>query len=209
MSEEHVHSSIEEAGGAATGFTGTIENWNADAEARFADTLMEVGKFVQGESGCLLGHIKAAVFKDDGNGLTLNLIDMDNGVEHHGTLARNDLVKFNFMCAVLDVDEDELQHFMLHAIDDSGLDYHIDIESLRHHHEHHHHDEECTCGHHHHHDESCPCHGHEHEHHHHHDESECTCGHHDHHDEDCPCHEHEHEHEHHHDGGCCHHHHDE
>ena len=79
-------------------------------------------------------------------------IDMDNGVEHHGTLARCDSVRFNFMCAVLDVEEMELQHRMIHAIDDSGMDYHIDKESLKHHH--HDHDHE---------------HGHEdHEHHHHH-----------------------------------------
>ena len=90
---EHEKTSLEEAGGVATGFTGTVENWNADAEARMADVLMAVGKYVQGESGCLLGHIKAAVYLEDGSGITLNLIDMDNGVEHHGTLARSDLVR--------------------------------------------------------------------------------------------------------------------
>ncbi len=235
MSEDHEWSSMDEAGGVAAGFIGTIENWNADAEARMADVLMTIGRYVQGESGCLLGHIKAAVYLEDGKGITLNLIDMDNGVEHHGTLGRSDLVKFNFMCAVLDVDEHELTHEMIHAIDDSGLDYHIDKESLEHHHDHHHHDHE---EHEHHHDDD------EHEHHdhdheggcchchplaemidengklrpdHHHDhDHDGHCCHHDHdhdHDGHCGCHhhdddEHEHHHDHDHEGHCCHHHHD-
>ena len=225
---EHEKTSLEEAGGVAAGFTGTIDNWNADAEARMADTLMAVGRFVQGESGCLLGHIKAAVFVDDGKGLTLNLIDMDNGVEHHGTLSRQDSVKFNFMCAVLDVDENELTHTMIHAIDDSGLDYHIDKESLPHHHHHDHDHEEGEEHehHHHHHEDGEECHCHEHHHHDDDDDDEegecvCSCGHHhkdwseilddngklreDHHHHHEHDHDHDHEHEH---GHCCHHHHD-
>lgn len=181
MTDEHDHEheehedTIHEAGGAAAGFTGKIYNFNTDAEMKLADALMAVGKYVQGESGCLLGHIKAAVYKEDGTGITLNLIDMDNGVEHHGTLERQDEVKFNFMCAVLDVDEHELTHVMLHAIDDSGLDYAIDPESLKHHHHHHHHDGEE---------------GEEHEHHHH-DDDHCECEDDDDDDDDhCECHHH-------------------
>ena len=182
---------MKEAGGCAAGFRGKFYNFNADAEARLADALMAVGKFVQGESGCLLGHIKAAVVNEKGEGITLNLIDMDNGVEHHGALPRSDVVTFDFMCAVLDVDEDELTHKMLHAIDDSGIDYFIDKESLGHSH---HHEEECD-------DPECDCHKHE-------DGKECD-------DPDCECHHH-HEHHHHvHEDGkecddpdCeCHHHH--
>ena len=201
---DHEHTSIEEAGGCAAGFTGTIENFNSDAEMRLADALMAVGKYVQGESGCLLGHIKAAVYTEEGSGLTLNLIDMDNGVEHHGTLPRADHVKFNFMCAVLDVDEHELTHEMMHAIDDSGLDYKIDPESLHHHH-HHDDDDDDECEvdeeghHHHHHDGECHCHDHHHDD----DEEECHCHHHHHHDDDdeeeCHCHDH-----HHHEDGECH-----
>lgn len=172
MSEDHEWSSLDEAGGVAAGFTGTIENWNADSEARMADTLMAVGRYVQGESGCLLGHIKAAVYLEDGSGLTLNLIDMDNGVEHHGTLEPQEKVKFSFMCAVLDVDEHDLKHTMFHAIDDTGLDYELDehVECHCHDHDHHHH----------HHDGECHCHDHEHGHHHHR------------HGEECHCHDHEH-----------------
>ncbi len=213
---EHERTSIEEAGGCAAGFTGTIENFNTDAEMKLADALMAVGRYVQGESGSLLGHIKAAVYTEDGKGITLNLIDMDNGVEHHGTMPRADRVKFNFMCAVLDVDEHELTHEMMHAIDDSGLDYKIDPESLHHHdhdgcdvdgegHHHHHHDHdgdgECHCHEHgHHHGEGGECHCHDHEHHHgrrshdYDEDGECQCHHHDHHhhdhddgDDDCGC----------------------
>ena len=216
---------MKEAGGCAAGFTGRFFNFNSDAEQRLAEALMTVGKFVQGESGCLLGHIKAAVYVEGGEGITLNLIDMDNGVEHHGTMNRADEVKFNFMCAVLDVDEHELTHEMLHAIDDSGLDYAIDKESLEHHHHHEHEDgKECD-------DPDCDCHKHHHKH-----GEECTCGHHHHDGEECDdpnceCHHHhhsladlidengrlradhhhDHEHEHHHEHGegcCCGHHHE-
>ena len=181
--------SMKEAGGCAAGFRGKFFNFNADAEARLADALMAVGKYVQGESGCLLGHIKAAVVNEKGEGITLNLIDMDNGVEHHGTLPRCDVVTFDFMCAVLDVDEHELTHKMLHAIDDSGIDYFIDKESLEH--KHHHDHKECD-------DPDCDCHKHVHEdgkecddpdcecHHHHHPDGECD-------DPDCDCHKHVHE----------------
>lgn len=201
----HEENSIKEAGGCAAGFTGRFFNFNADAEARLADALMTVGKYVQGESGCLLGHIKAAVYVGDGKGITLNLIDMDNGVEHHGSLPRCDEVSFNFMCAVLDVDEYDLTHKMLHAIDDSGIDYSIDKESLGHHHDHDHGEGECD-------DPNCGCHHHDlasmidekghfsHEHHHHHghgEECHCHC-----HDDDGDRHEHG-------EGECCcHRHHD-
>lgn len=182
--------SIKEAGGCAAGFRGKFYNFNADAEAKLDGALMTVGKFVQGESGCLLGHIKAAVVNDKGEGITLNLIDMDNGVEHHGTIPRADEVTFDFMCAVLDVDEEELTHEMLHAIDDSGIDYFIDKESLEHHHHHDHEDgEECD-------DPDYDCHKHkegeehehEHEHHHHHHEDGEECD-----DPDCECHHHHHD----------------
>ncbi|MCQ2079597.1 MAG: hydrogenase nickel incorporation protein HypA [archaeon] len=234
----HEENSIKEAGGCAAGFTGRFFNFNADAEARLAEALFTVGKFVQGESGCLLGHIKAAVVNKDGVGITLNLIDMDNGVEHHGTMPRCDEAEFNFMCAVLDVDEYELTHKMLHAIDDSGIDYFINKESLEHHHHHHDHEHgECD-------DPNCECHKHEHgecddpecscHHHHHHgegecDDPECECHkhdlasmidenghfhhhhHHDHEHGECHCHDHDHEHHHHHEEGgcCCGHHHDD
>jgi len=143
----HEQTSIEQAGGCAVGLTGRITCWNADAEARFANALMRVGEWVQAESGCLLGHIKAAITLDDGSGITLNLTDIDNGVEHHGVLEPQEKVNFTFMCAVLDVDEHELKHRMYHAVDDTGLDYELDEHVECHCHEHHHdHDHGC-CGH--------------------------------------------------------------
>ncbi len=159
MSHEHEHhheqTSLEMAGGCAVGFTGTINGYNADAEARFSKALLETGKWVTKESGVLLGHIKAAIVKEDGSGITLNLTDLENGVEHHGTLSPQDKVKFSFMSAVLDVDEHELKHVMWHAIEDTGLDYELDEPVCHcHDHDHHHHDDECCHGHHH---ERCCC----------------------------------------------------
>lgn len=174
---EHEKTSIEEAGGCAVGLKGTLNGFNADAEARFSKALMQVGQWVQDQTGFLLGHIKAAIVLDDGSGITLNLTDLENGVEKHGQLDPQEKVNFTFMCAVLDVDEHELKHRMYHAIDDTGLDYELDEHVECHCHDHDHH------------------HDHDHEHHHH--DGECECGHEHHHD-----HDHEHEHEHHHDGEC-------
>ena len=198
MSEKE-QTSLEIAGGCAVGFTGSISCYNADAEARFSKALLDVGKWVVAESGTLLGHIKAAIVKEDGSGITLNLTDLENGVEHHGRLEPQEKVNFSFMCAVLDVDEHELKHAMWHAMEDTGLDYTLDEAPCHcHDHDHHHHHdgEECCCHdhehehHHHHHDDDdeCCCHDHEHEHHHHHDGEECGChGHHHGHDCHCPC----------------------
>ncbi len=157
MSDETT--SIEQAGGCAVGMTGKINCYNADAEARFCKALVQVGRWVESEAGCLLGHIKAAIVLDDGSGITLNLTDLESGVERHGTLEPHEKVNFSFMCAVLDVDEHELKHRMFHAIDDSGIDYELD--------------EHVEC--------NCHCHDHEHGHHHHHDDGhdhghgECHC----------------------------------
>lgn len=196
--EEHEHTSLEVAGGCAEGLQGTITGWNADAEARMSKALMTIGQWVTKESGCLLGHIKAAIVDENGNGITLNLTDIENGVERHGELEPMEKVRFAFMCAVLDVDEHELRHRMFHAIDDTGLDYELDehVECHCHDHDHEHH-------HHHDHEDGCCGHDHEHEHHH---EHGCGCGHHHHdhdheHDDHCGCgHEHHHDHE---DGCCC------
>ena len=175
---EHEPTSIEQAGGCAVGLSGTITGFNADAEARFAKALMQVGQWVTDESGCLLGHIKAAIVKEDGSGITLNLTDIKNGVEHHGTMDPQEKVHFTFMCAVLDVDEHELKHRMYHAIDDTGLDYELEEHVECHCHDHHH-DHDHDHEHHHHHDGECHCHDHDHEHHHddghHHEHGECHC----------------------------------
>ena len=195
MSEHHDHekTSIEEAGGCAVGLTGKINCFNADAEARFAKALLTIGEWVQKESGCLLGHIKAAITLDDGSGITLNLTDLENGVEHHGTLEPQEKVNFTFMCAVLDVDEGELRHRMYHAIDDSGLDYELDehVECHCHDHDHHHHDHDHDHDHgheHHHHHDGEECHCHDHEHHHHDHDHDHDDGHgHEHHDGECHC----------------------
>ncbi len=160
--DHHEPTSPEQAGGCAVSLSGTITGYNADAEAKFADALLKVGLWVTEESGCLLGHIKAAVVKEDRSGITLNLTDVGNGVEHHGTLEPQEKVSFTFMCAVLDVEEHELRHRMYHAIDDTGLDYKLEeyVECHCYDHKHHHHD-----------GEGC----HDHDEGHHHEDGECRC----------------------------------
>ncbi|MDR1405544.1 MAG: hydrogenase nickel incorporation protein HypA [Candidatus Methanoplasma sp.] len=127
--------SIEEAGGVAVGLTGHIHGYNADVAARFSDAILTTGKWVESESGSLLGHIKAAVCGSEGNGITLNLTDTDNGVEMHGSLSPCEKADFTFMSAVLDVDSHDLEHVMIEALEESGIDYHL----IEHHHDHHDH----------------------------------------------------------------------
>ena len=176
--------SAEMAGGQAVGFNGEMHGFNADAEARLADALMDVGRWVEKEAGALMGHIKMAVVSDDGS-VTMSLTDLKEGVMYHGRLRPCRNAEFSFMAAVLDVDGDELAHIAMHALEDSGVDMHIEGHSRHHHH----HDGECSYGHHHEHGEKCSC-GHHHEHHHH--DDECSCGHH-HHDDDCGCGHHHHD----------------
>ena len=190
--------SVEEAHGAAVGFSGHIHGFNADVEFRLAEIIMKVGKWVEQESGMFLGHIKMALSCGD-EGINLNLTDLDEGVLHHNTMMPKKKVDFHFMAAVTDVDAHELEHVMMHAIEDSGVDFCIEDQSATHHHDHdHEHGEDCDCG----------CHDHEHHHHHHEHGEDCDCGCHDHdhehhhehkhhheHDEDCKCGCHDHKHE--------------
>lgn len=127
-------SSIEEAGGVAVGLTGHIHGYNADVAARFSKVLLTTGKWVEKEAGSLLGHIKAAIYTSDGKGITLNLTSVETGVEQHGTLSPQKSVNFNFMSAVVDVDSHKLEHVMMDALEDSGIDYHLD--NHHHHHDH-------------------------------------------------------------------------
>ncbi len=166
--ENEERSSIEEAGGVAVGLKGHIHGYNADVAARFSNALLTTGKWVEKESGSLLGHIKAAIYDSEGKGFTLNLTDVSAGVEQHGTMPPQEKVNFNFMSAVVDVDPHMLEHVMMDALEDSGIDYHL--EGGHHHehgHGHHHHDEEC---------EHCRDHDHDHSHdRHHHDEDGKVC----------------------------------
>ncbi len=178
MSEEF--NSAELANGQAVGINGTINGYNADVETRMAHVLEDVGRWVEDRSGVLMGHIKAAV-TDGKNTVTMNLTDLQEGVMFHGILRPCRKAEFSFMAAVLDVDKHQLEHKVLHSLEDSGIN--MELEEHHHHHEHGH---DCKCG----------CHDHKHEHH----DHDCGCGHHHHHDE-------EHHHKHGHDCECGHHHH--
>jgi len=134
---EHEVNTIEEAGGVAVGLTGHIHDFDDNVASLFSNAMFATGQWVEDKSGPLLGHIKAAIYDDDGRGITFNLTNMDNGVEQHGTLAPQEEVNFNFMSAVIDVDYEELEHFMENALKDSGIDF--VLEEHHHDHDHHHH----------------------------------------------------------------------
>lgn len=162
--------SAELAGGNAVGVNGKIRGFNADVEARLADVLLSVGKWVEKEAGALMGHIKLAVTNGTQT-VTMNLTDLSEGVLYHGKVRPSPDVDFTFMAAVLDVDGHELEHKVYHALEDSGINMHLENH-------HHHHDGECSCGHdhHHHHHEHDHDHHHDHHEHDHHHGSDCKCG---------------------------------
>lgn len=168
--------SAELAGGVSAGFTGHIHGFNADAEARLDELMMKVGRWVESEAGYLMGHIKMAITVN-GEGITLNLTDLSIGVEHHNRLKPSKEAEFHFMAAVVDVDEGDLEHTMVHAMEDSGVYFDIDdhVCACGHDHKHEHNHEHCSCkGDHHHHDHDHEHHDHDHEHHHEHGEH-CHC----------------------------------
>ena len=144
--------SAEMAGGTAVGFKGRIRGFNADAERRLGDMLMAIGRWAESETGAMIGHIKMSVSTDTG-GITLNLTDLSEGVLHHGTLRPTREAEFHIMAALTDVDRSELEHEIMHAMDDSGvfLDFdhrgHSHDHTHDHNHDHEHvHDENCGCG---------------------------------------------------------------
>lgn len=142
--------SADMAGGTAAGFKGTIRGFNADAERRLDAMLMAVGRWAEAESGAMIGHIKMSVSSDRG-GITLNLTDMSEGVMHRGSLRPTREAEFHFMAALTDVDKHELEHEMMHAMEDSGVFLEFEGHSHRHHGEggherHHEHDGSCKCG---------------------------------------------------------------
>ena len=168
-----METSAQEVGGVSAGFTGHIRGFNADAEARLDAMMMQVGRWVESEAGYLMGHIKMSVTVD-GKGITLNLTDLSTGVQHHDRLKPSREAVFNFMAAVVDVDEGELEHTMVHAMEDSGVYFDID-------------EHVCACGHDHSHEhehDHCHCHDHDNEHHQHHE-------HHHEHGDHCHCHDEE------------------
>lgn len=153
-SHEHEENSMEEAGGIGVGFSGFITGFNADAQARMVNALYEIGKWVDEKSGMFLGHIKCAIYLEDGTGVTLNLTDIESGLDIHGTLEPTEKVGFNILCAVLDVDKTELEHTVIHILEDTFLD----IELINGH-SHKHHDHKCSEG-----QEHCDHPGHHHDH---------------------------------------------
>ncbi len=144
--------SMEMAGGTAVGFKGKVRGFNADAERRLRDMLTAIGKWAESESGMMTGHIKMSVSTDKG-GITLNLTDMSEGVLIQGSLRPTPEAEFHIMAALTDVEKDDLEHEMLHAMEDSGvfLEFehrgHCHDHDHRHDHDHDHvHDEGCGCG---------------------------------------------------------------
>ncbi|MPN32027.1 hypothetical protein SDC9_179503 [bioreactor metagenome] len=74
---------------------------------------------------------------------------MSEGVLHHGSLRPTREAEFHIMAALTDVDRSELEHEMMHAMDDSGVFLEFDHRGHSHDHSHDHehvHGDDCGCG---------------------------------------------------------------
>lgn len=152
-----MRTSAEMAGGTAVGFKGKVRGFNADAERRLKDMLTAIGKWAESESGMMTGHIKMSVSTDKG-GITLNLTDMSEGVLIQGNLRPTPEAEFHIMAALTDVEKGDLEHKMVHAMEDSGV--FLEFDHCGHSHDHnHHHDHDHDHSHNHNHDEECGCEG--------------------------------------------------
>jgi hypothetical protein len=125
--------SAEKAGGTAAGIKGKVYGFNADTQCCLKQAMLEIGNWVNGKAGTLLGHIKMSVTVN-GFGMTMNLTDLDEGVLCQGELDPCPEADFNFMAAVLDVDHEELEHMMIHALEDCGADVKAEVDHDHHHH---------------------------------------------------------------------------
>lgn len=149
---EFDENSMDYTDGVTVKIKGYITNFNADAQARLSNALVEIAKWVNEESGRFTGYIKCGIYLEDGAGVTLDLTNLENGVEIQGVLEPTEKVGFKIVFAIPKIDKHELEHEIMHALEDSFLD--IELTEGGHSHSH---DNDC-----------CGCGGHHHKHHHHH-----------------------------------------
>jgi len=104
-----------DSGGTAHGLNAFIEPTTSSTLNSLDAAMVEVGKWIRSQAGYLLGHVKVAVTTSEGT-VTLNLTDLETGVEYHGSLQEGIRADIRFMAAVLDVDHGELAERMRDAL---------------------------------------------------------------------------------------------
>ena len=85
------------------------------------DVMTEVAKWVKKSSGSFLGHVKMAVITGEFGAATLNLTDLNEGVQFHGSMVFPLRADIQFMVAVLDVDQGELSKVMESVLTANGF----------------------------------------------------------------------------------------
>jgi hypothetical protein len=109
-----------DSGGTAHGLNAFIENTDRSTLSSLGNAMTEVGEWIEAAAGYLLGHVKVAVTTEKGT-VTLNLTDLDTGVEYHGELPDGIYADIRFMAAVLDVEHGELAERMKRALISNGF----------------------------------------------------------------------------------------
>lgn len=114
--------SAEMAGGTAYGLNASIDITDASVIDLLDSAMLEVGKWINDTAGMFLGHVKMAITTGEFGSMTLNLTNLDVGVEHHGSMVFPLPAKIRFMAAVLDVDQKELSKRMETSLKSRGFD---------------------------------------------------------------------------------------
>lgn len=112
--------SAELAGGAAHGVFFEIQRADSGDIERLADVMLRTGIWVNEISGSFLGHVKMSADSNAKGAMTLNLTDLDTGVERHGSISFPSDMDVRFMAAVLDVDAKELANAMEKHLSEQG-----------------------------------------------------------------------------------------
>lgn len=113
--------SAEMAGGTAYGVNVSYRNADEDVIETLSNLMLLTGEVAQTRTGMMLGHIKMAIDAGTNGGMTLNLTDMDTGVERHGSIAYPADLEIRFMAALLDVKHDELEDLMDSTLSSNGF----------------------------------------------------------------------------------------
>ena len=110
----------EKSGGTAHGLNAFIEVTDSSTTDSLGQAMTEVAEWIKASAGCFLGHVKMAVMTESGT-VTLNLTDIETGVEHHGSLPNGVHADIRFMVAVLDADCGEMAKRMKNALISKGF----------------------------------------------------------------------------------------
>ncbi|MDR0198269.1 MAG: hypothetical protein LBI08_00810 [Methanomassiliicoccaceae archaeon] len=109
-----------DSGGTAHGLTAYADAADDNTLPALDRTMISVAEWIAATAGTFLGHVKMAVTTGPRT-MTLNLTDLDTGVEHHGSLISGERVSIRFMAAVLDVDRSELAEVMNERLISNGF----------------------------------------------------------------------------------------